>query len=128
MRRTTAVFAGAAVLSAVFASQAVAAPAEIVAPNARAAAEVDFHGELLRQKNVVDSFQVGEGLYCVIVNPNAGINPSSALILANAHIHADSVSTIGRPTTSCDNRRDAITVVTLKNGHPTSSSFTLAVL
>ncbi|MFF9321042.1 hypothetical protein ACF1BP_25675 [Streptomyces sp. NPDC014735] len=63
MRRTTAVFAGAVVLSAVFASQAVAAPAEIVAPNARAAAEVDFHGELLRQKNVVDSFQVGEGLY-----------------------------------------------------------------
>ncbi|MFF2960992.1 hypothetical protein ACFVT1_19230 [Streptomyces sp. NPDC057963] len=128
MRRTTAVFAGAAVLSAVFASQAVAAPAEIVAPNARAAADVDFRGELLRQKNVVDSFQVGEGLYCVIVNPNADINLSNALILANARIHADSVETIGKPTTACGSRRDAITVVTLKDGLPASSSFTIAVL
>ncbi|MEU3652927.1 hypothetical protein AB0E67_08755 [Streptomyces sp. NPDC032161] len=128
MRRTTAVFAGAAVLSAVFASQAVAAPAEIVAPNARAAADVDFDGELLRQKNVVDSFQYGPGVYCVIVDPTAGINLPSALILANAQIHADSVVTIGEPTTSCDSRRDAITVVTLKNGLPASSSFTIAIL
>ena len=128
MRRTTAVFAGAVVLSAAFASQAVAAPVEIIAPNARAAAEVDFRGELLRQKNVVDSFQVGQGLYCVIVNPSAGINLSNALILANGGPQTTSVSTIGQPTLSCNNRRDAITVVTLKDGHPASSSFTLAVL
>ncbi|MFE7430443.1 hypothetical protein [Streptomyces sp. NPDC057545] len=128
MRRTTAVLAGAVVLSAVFASQAVAAPAEIVAPNARAAAEVDFHGDLMRQKNVVDSFQVGEGLYCVIVNPNAGINLSNALILANGGPQTTSVSTIGRPTLSCDSRRDAVTVVTLKDGLPESSGFTIAVL
>ncbi|MFF3734684.1 hypothetical protein ACFYXM_31465 [Streptomyces sp. NPDC002476] len=105
-----------------------AAPAEIVAPNARAAAEVDFRGELLRQENVVDSLQVGEGLYCAIVDPNAGINLSNALILANGGPQTSSVSTIGRPTPSCDSRRDAVTVVTLKDGHPESSSFTIAVL
>lgn len=128
MRRTAAVLAGTAALSAVFIPQAVAVPEEIIAPNARAAAEVDYHGELLRQKNVTDSFQVGEGLYCVIVDPNAGINLSSALILANGGVGTTSVETIGRPTLSCGSRRDAITVVTLDDGHPASASFTIAVL
>ncbi|MFF8912751.1 hypothetical protein ACF08M_05325 [Streptomyces sp. NPDC015032] len=128
MRRTTAVFVGALALSAALASQAVAAPAEIDAPNARAAAEVGYRGDLMRQKNVVNSFQNDPGVYCVIVDPNAGINLPSALILANPHIHADSVVTIGEPTLACNSRRDAITVVTLKNGLPASSSFTIAVL
>ncbi|MFE7524736.1 hypothetical protein ACFU7Y_03350 [Kitasatospora sp. NPDC057542] len=128
MRRITAVLTGAVALSAAFTSQAVAAPAVIDAPNARAAAEVGYRGELLRQKNVVDSFQVAEGLYCVIVDPNAGINLPSALILGNAGGHATNVHTIGQPTTSCNGRRDAITVVTLKDNLPKSDSFTIAVL
>jgi hypothetical protein len=128
MRRTAAVLAGTAALSAVLIPQAVAVPDEIIAPNARAAAEVDYHGELLRQKNVVDSFRVGEGLYCVTVDRNAGIDLSSALILANGGVGTTSVETIGKPTMSCDSRRDAITVVTLKDGHPASAYFKIAVL
>ncbi|MFE4974861.1 hypothetical protein ACFRAR_22505 [Kitasatospora sp. NPDC056651] len=128
MRRTAAVIAGAVVLSASFTAQAVAAPAEIVAPNARAAAEVDSKGGLERQKNVVDSFAYGPGVYCVIVDQAAGINLSTALILANGGPGSTSVSTIGKPTTSCGSRRDAVTVVTLKDGLPAPSSFTLAIL
>ncbi|OKI41285.1 hypothetical protein A6A29_38120 [Streptomyces sp. TSRI0281] len=111
-----------------FIPQAVAAPGEIIAPNARAAAEVDFNGALERQKNVTDSHRVSEGLYCVTVDPSAGINLSSALILANGGPGTTSVSTIGEPTRACDSRRDAITVITLKDGHPASSNFTIAVL
>ncbi|AZS75036.1 hypothetical protein DDE74_32625 [Streptomyces lydicus] len=110
-----------------FIPQAVAAPAEIVAPHARAAAEVNFNGALERQKNVTDSHRVSQGLYCVIVKPSAHINLSSALILANV-ASATSVSIIGEPTMACDSRRDAITVVTLKDGLPVSSDFTIAVL
>ncbi|MCR8578781.1 hypothetical protein [Streptomyces sp. Isolate_219] len=128
MRRTAAVLAGTAALSAVFIPQAVAAPTEIVAPHARAAAEVNFNGALERQKNVTDSHRVSQGLYCVIVKPSANINLSSALILANGGPNTTSVSTIGKPTSACDNRRDAITVVTLKDGLPVSSNFTIAVL
>lgn len=128
MRRTAAVLAGTAALSAVLIPQAVAAPAEIIAPNARAAAEVNSLGVLQRQKNVIDSHRVSQGLYCVIVNPSANINLSSALILANGGPTTTSVSIIGKPTQACNNRRDAITVVTLKDALPEDSNFTLAVL
>lgn len=128
MRRTTAVLAAAVVLSAAFTVQAAAAPAEFVAPHARAAAAVGVNGELERQKNVVDSFEASPGVYCVIVNPAADINPSDALILANGGPGTTSVSTLGKPTSSCGNRRDAVTVVPLKDGRPTPSSFTIAVL
>ncbi|WP_331753813.1 hypothetical protein [Streptomyces sp. NBC_00826] len=128
MRRTAAVLTGTAALTAVFIPQAVAAPAEIIAPNARAAAEVNFNGALERQKNVTDSHQVSQGLYCVIVNPSANINLSNALILANGGPSTTSVSTIGKPTLACDSRRDAITVVTLRDGHPVNGNFTIAVL
>ncbi|WP_316519936.1 hypothetical protein [Kitasatospora brasiliensis] len=129
MRRTVAVFAGVIALSAVFTGQAAATPTEIIAPNARAAAAVDFHGDLLRQKNVVESFEtVHPGVYCVIVNPSAGINLPSALILANGGVGTTSVEVLGAPTTSCDSRRDAITVVPVNNGHPVRASFTIAVL
>ncbi|WP_030246336.1 hypothetical protein [Streptomyces sp. NRRL S-350] len=129
MRRTAVVLAGSAALSVAFTLQAAAAPAEIIAPNARAAAEVDFHGELQRQKNVIDSFEsTHRGVYCVIVDPAAGIDLSSALILANGGVGTTSVEAAGRPTSSCDNRRDAITVVPVNDGHPTPASFTIAVL
>ncbi|MFI9366264.1 hypothetical protein ACIG5E_35205 [Kitasatospora sp. NPDC053057] len=130
MRRTVTVLAGAAALSVAFTFQAAAAPGEFIAPNARAAAEVDYHGALQRQKNVIDSFKSAHGpnVYCVIVNPSAGINLSSALILANGGVGTTSVEASGYPTTSCDSRRDAITVVPVNNGRDVSASFTIAVL
>ncbi|MFE4357450.1 MULTISPECIES: hypothetical protein [unclassified Kitasatospora] len=129
MRRTATVLAGVTALSSVFVSSAVAAPAEIVAPNARAAAQVSARGELERQKNVVDSFETpNQGVYCVIVDPAAGIDLSTALILANGGPTTTGVSASGLPTSSCNNRRDAITVVTLDNGRPVVGSFTIAVL
>ncbi|WP_033355635.1 hypothetical protein [Kitasatospora aureofaciens] len=77
---------------------------------------------------MVDSFKVAEGLYCVIVDPNAGINLSNALILANTGGHASNAVTIGPPNSSCDYRRDAITVVTLRDNIPANAGFELAVL
>ncbi|MET8630858.1 hypothetical protein ABZW30_45465 [Kitasatospora sp. NPDC004669] len=128
MRRTAAVFAGAAALSAAFTLQAAAAPAQITAPNARAAAEVDSLGRLQRQKNVIDSYRPFTGVYCVIVDPSAGIDLPSALILANGGVGTDSVQILREPTQSCGNRRDAITVVPVKDGRQTDAEFTIAVL
>ncbi|MFJ8444282.1 hypothetical protein [Kitasatospora griseola] len=128
MRRTAAVLPGSVVLlSSALVPRAAAAPAEIVAPNARAAAEVDSLGRLVRQKNVTDSIPSGKGVYCVIIDPDAGIDLSTALILATGY-PATNVTTQRQPTQACDNRQDAVTVVTLVDGRPEYSGFTLAVL
>ncbi|MGW7064808.1 hypothetical protein ACWGHM_40840 [Streptomyces sp. NPDC054904] len=132
--RTRAIATAIAIVASVpaLSGTAIAAPAELDAPYARAAAEVTRDGTLLAATNVESSRKITTtvGLYCVKVS-DPRIDLASAVVMGtlNSGNGTMSITVDKRPTVPCGNDPATITVYT---GGPSTSradaGFTVAVL
>ncbi|MGW7018129.1 hypothetical protein ACWGGS_02010 [Streptomyces decoyicus] len=109
---------------------ATAAPADMNAPYARAAAKVSQDSSLLSAKNVraVTRAAVnGAGYYCVYVS-DPKIDLADAAITATISNSRGMITAIGAPHGYCGGSTDAITVVTSNiHGAPADLPFTVVV-
>ncbi|MFF9703578.1 hypothetical protein ACF1FE_20675 [Streptomyces griseofuscus] len=111
------------------AGSASAAPADLNAPYARAAAKVSANGSLLATKNVASSERLEgrpAGYYCVAVS-DPTIDLRNAAVLATVNNNRSMITAI--PNSNCNGKTRTITVVT-SNYHndPADVPFTVAVL
>ncbi|MGX1274920.1 hypothetical protein [Streptomyces phaeoluteigriseus] len=96
----------------VLAGTASAAPADLNAPYARAAAKVAGDGTLLAAKNVVSAERFNgrpTGYYCVAVS-DPTIDLRNAAVLATVNNYRAMITAI--PNSNCNGRTNTITVVT----------------
>lgn len=130
MRIRVLALAAAAVASVpLLAGPASAAPANLNAPYARAAAKVSADGTLLATKNVASAERVNgqpAGYYCVAVS-DPTIDLRNAAVLATVNNFRSMITAI--PNSNCNGKTRTITVVT-SNYHNDLADvpFTVAVL
>ncbi|MEU0103663.1 hypothetical protein [Streptomyces sp. NPDC006267] len=107
-----------------------AAPADMDAPYARAAAKVSQDSSLLSGKNVRAVTRAASntaGLYCVYVS-DPKINLADAAITATISSYRGMITAIGDPHHYCGGATDAITIVTSNiHGAPADLPFTVVV-
>jgi hypothetical protein len=131
-RSTGVLVAAAAALAAmpVLAGTAAAAPAQLYAPYARAAAQVDANGNLTAQKNVSSSRRVGtQSTYCIVVSdPDITLKDAVVMGTVNAGVGTYSIDVRNYPTSACGNAADTITAYTAYGTAANPVAFTLAVL
>ncbi|MFE9045969.1 hypothetical protein ACFYOG_34375 [Streptomyces sp. NPDC007818] len=127
--RAIALTVAALVSVPVLAGTAVAAPADMYAPYARAAAKVAANGEVLAQKNVSSvTYGTAAGSYCVKVS-DPDIELKDAAVVATISNNRAMITAIGDPHPWCQSAANAITVViTDSAGAAMSAPFTVAVL
>jgi hypothetical protein len=113
----------------VLAGTASAAPANLNAPYARAAAKVGADGTLLATKNVSSVARLNgrpAGYYCVAVS-DPTIDLSEAAVLATVNNFRSMITAI--PNSNCNRQSRTITVVTSNyNNDAADVPFTVAVL
>ncbi|WP_030267582.1 hypothetical protein [Streptomyces violens] len=129
--RGALVLTAAAVASVpVLTGTAAAAPGDMNAPYARAAAKVAANGAVLASKNVASVTRPRAGAYCVKVSDPA-IDLANAAITAsiNGGAYARTISATGDPTGECGNDPSTITVYTFYiSANLSDAPFTVAVL
>lgn len=127
--RAIALTVAALVSVPVLASTAVAAPVDMYAPYARAAAKVAANGELLAQKNVAESRKVNTGRYCVKVSDPDIDDLKDAAIHVTSNSSWGTLIAFGTPTSTCGNAADTITVWSADRNSTawTDSAFTVTV-
>ncbi|MFY0516125.1 hypothetical protein ACOMD4_37930 [Streptomyces anulatus] len=130
MRTRVLALAAAAMASVtVLSGTATAAPADMNAPYARAAAKVAADGTLLAQKNVASAARLNgrpAGYYCVQVS-DPTVNLRDAAVLATVNNQRAMITAI--PGTSCNGLSRTITVVTSNfENDAVDVPFTVAVL
>ncbi|MGW6718050.1 hypothetical protein [Streptomyces sp. NPDC054995] len=130
MRTRVLALAAAAMASVtVLSGTATAAPADLNAPYARAAAKVSADGTLLAQKNVASAArQNGQaaGYYCVQVS-DPTVNLRDAAVVATVNNYRAMITAI--PNSNCNGLTRTITVVTTDaNNNLRDVPFTVAVL
>ncbi|MFF3216941.1 hypothetical protein ACFYYB_40750 [Streptomyces sp. NPDC002886] len=127
--RILALTAAALVSVPVLAANAWAAPTDLNAPYARAAARVGGDATLLATKNVSSAARVNGrpvGYYCVAVS-DATVNLSDAAVLATVNNNRAMITAI--PNSSCNGQSRTITIVTTDHANaPVDVPFTVAVL
>ncbi|MGI5444701.1 hypothetical protein ACQEVM_03000 [Streptomyces sp. CA-243310] len=108
---------------------ASAAPADMNAPYARAAARVAADGSLLSTKNVSSSARLNgrpAGYYCVQVS-DPTVDLRDAAVLATVNNQRAMITAI--PNSSCNGQTRTITIVTTNyNNDPVDVPFTVAVM
>ncbi|MEU9999164.1 hypothetical protein [Streptomyces sp. NPDC050848] len=126
--RAIALTVAALVSVPLLAGTSVAAPIDMYAPYARAAAKVAANGTLLAQKNVAESRKVATGQYCVKVS-DPDIDD-----LKDAAVHVTSNSSWAtfivqpQPTPTCLNDPNTITVFSINTSDNWGdTAFTLTV-
>lgn len=130
--RAIALTVAALVSVPVLAGTAVAAPADMYAPYARAAAKVAGDSTLLAAKNVSSATRstvnTARGVYCVKVS-DPDIELKDAAVLATINNNRAMITAIGDPHSWCRNDPNTITVVlTDSAGAAIDAPFTVAVL
>lgn len=129
IRNMTLAAAAAAATVSVLAGTATAAPADLNAPYARAAAKVAADGTLLATKNVSSVARVSgkpAGFYCVAVS-DPTVDLGNAAVVATANNFRAMITAI--PNSNCNGQTNTITVVTSNyNNESTDVPFTVAVL
>jgi len=132
MRRTVAVTVAALASLPVLAGTAHAAPADMDAPYARAAAKVHHDATLLAGKNIESVTRGGlgtivTGVYCVKVS-DPEIDLANAAINATLNNDRGEITAIGNPHAYCSSATDTITVVTSdSSGNQADRPFTVTV-
>ncbi|WP_329214742.1 hypothetical protein OG257_36815 [Streptomyces sp. NBC_00683] len=108
---------------------ASAAPVDLYAPYARAAAKVASDGTLLAAKNVASVTKPATGQYCVKVSDPDIDDLKDAAIQATSNSAWATLIVFGTPTGTCGNAANTITVWSAdRNGTAwTNSSFTVTV-
>ncbi|MEV4430578.1 hypothetical protein ACN9M0_35770 [Streptomyces sp. R-07] len=126
--RAIALTVAALVSVPVLASTAVAAPADMYAPYARAAAKVSAGGTLTDSKNVTSVSRPRAGVYCVkITDPDIDLRKAAVLATVNG-IKIRMISVNNAPDPACGNAADAVTVYTFyADGTSSDAPFTLTV-
>ncbi|MFD7223652.1 hypothetical protein [Streptomyces sp. NPDC056652] len=108
---------------------ASAAPADLNAPYARAAAKVGADGTLLATKNVASAERLNgrpAGYYCVAVS-DPTINLANAAVVATVNNNRSMITAI--PNSNCNGKSRTITIVTSNyNNDAADVPFTVAVL
>lgn len=129
--RTRVLALAAAVMASVtvLSGTAAAAPTELNAPYARAAAKVAADGTLLAKKNVASAARLNgrpAGYYCVQVS-DPTVNLRDAAVLATVNNQRAMITAI--PNSNCNGLTRTITVVTSNyNNDEADVPFTVAVL
>lgn len=108
---------------------ATAAPVDMYAPYARAAAKVAANGELLAAKNVASSTKASTGNYCVKVSDPDPIDLNDAAIQVTSNGQWVTFIVNARPTSTCGNATDTITVHSVQSNTITwtDTAFTISV-
>ncbi|MER7397543.1 hypothetical protein ABT381_18765 [Streptomyces sp. NPDC000151] len=128
-KRSAALTAAALISLPALAGTAAAAPPEMYAPHAQAAAQVAANGTLLAAKNVSSSWLVGKAGYCVVVSdPDVTLNDAVVVGTTNDGQGTYSIDVRREPTSTCGNRKNAITVFTAYGTTANPVKFTVAVL
>jgi len=130
-KRAHALALGLAALVSVpaLAGTAAAAPAEMYAPYARAAAKVQGNGTLLAAKNIDTARRVNQGQYCLTVSdPDIDLSDAVVLGTTNAGGGTYSLDVRREPTTTCGNAARTITVYSAYGTSASDVWFTVAVL
>ncbi|WP_159033075.1 hypothetical protein [Streptomyces fodineus] len=127
MRRTLAALLPAIALTATLAPSAQAAPTPVNSPYTQASAVVHSNGELAEAKNVVSSWRVRAGEYCVKVD--AGIDVAKATVLATPN-WAGGVTYRKPPHALCGNDAQSIALYTFnaRGDIADVAGFTVAIL
>ncbi|MEE4495085.1 hypothetical protein [Streptomyces sp. BE230] len=127
--RILALVAAAVASVPVLAATASAAPADLNAPYARAAAKVGGDGTLLAAKNVSSAERLAgrpAGYYCVAVS-DPTIDLRDAAVVATVNNNRSMITAI--PNSNCNGKTRTITVVTANyHNDPADVPFTVAVL
>ncbi|MGA5193125.1 hypothetical protein [Streptomyces exfoliatus] len=113
----------------VLSGTATAAPLDMNAPYARAAARVSADGTLLATKNIASAARFNgqpAGYYCVQVS-DPTIDLRNAAVLATVNNMRAMITAI--PNSSCNGQNRTITIVTTNHSNtPADVPFTVAVL
>lgn len=110
------------------ASTAVAAPVDMYAPYARAAAKVAGNGTLLAQKNVAESKRVATGQYCVKVSDPDIDDLKDAAIHVTSNSNWATFIVTATPTTACGSDPNTIYVRSIgTNNGWADTAFTVTV-
>lgn len=126
--RAIALTVAALVSVPLLAGTSVAAPIDMYAPYARAAAKVAANGELLAQKNVAESRKIATGSYCVKVSDPDIDDLKDAAVHVTSNSNWATFIVHPQPTTRCGNDPNTVSVLSvgLANTYE-DTAFTLTV-
>lgn len=127
--RATALAVATLVSVPVLAGTATAAPENLNAPYARAAAKLSANGELRAGKNIESSKRVAKGRYCVKVSdPSIDLENAAIVASGNGSIAGPGFNVYGKPLDICGNEPNTITVIVYSGTTEADAPFTVAVL